>query len=80
MITIIEMDRVVGVRDQIGDQSTGIAGSCTFLNYAVWENVSVFRAAFGNPEFQRKLAAYPDSATASPHIFRKMAVEGLCVG
>lgn len=57
----------------------GIAGSCTFLNYAIWESVAAFRAAFGNPVFQSKLAAYPDSATGSPHLFRKMAVEGLCV-
>ena len=58
----------------------GIAGSATFLNYAVWENVAAFRAAFGNPEFQAKLAQYPDSTTASPHLFRKLAVSGICVG
>jgi heme-degrading monooxygenase HmoA len=57
----------------------GIAGSTTFLNYAVWESVAHFRAAFGNPAFQAKLGAYPDSATSSPHLFRKLAVSGLCV-
>jgi heme-degrading monooxygenase HmoA len=30
----------------------GIAGSCTFLNYAVWESVDRFRAAFTHPEFR----------------------------
>ncbi|ACB95832.1 antibiotic biosynthesis monooxygenase family protein [Beijerinckia indica] len=57
----------------------GIAGSCTFLNYAIWESVEAFRTAFGNPVFQSKLAAYPSSATASPHLFRKLAVANICV-
>jgi heme-degrading monooxygenase HmoA len=57
----------------------GIAGSGTFMNYAIWESVGAFRAAFGSPEFRTKLAQYPDTAIASPHLFRKVAVEGLCV-
>jgi heme-degrading monooxygenase HmoA len=57
----------------------GIGGSATYLNYAVWESVGAFRAAFGNPTFQSKLQHYPDGATGSPHLFRKMAVEGLCI-
>lgn len=57
----------------------GIAGSGTFLNYAVWETVAHFRAAFTNPEFQAQLAHYPESVTASPHLFRQVAVPGICV-
>ncbi len=57
----------------------GIAGSGTFLNYAVWETTAHFRAAFASPEFQARLGAYPESATVSPHLFRKMAVPGICV-
>lgn len=57
----------------------GIAGSGTFLNYAVWESTTHFRAAFANPEFWAQLGAYPDSATVSPHLFRKVAVPGICV-
>lgn len=57
----------------------GITGSGTFLSYAVWESVSAFRAAFASPTFQAKLGHYPDSATGAPHLFRKMAVGGLCV-
>lgn len=57
----------------------GIAGSGTFLNYAVWQSVAHFREAFANPEFQAQLGAYPDSATASPHLFRKVEVPGICV-
>ena len=56
----------------------GIAGSGVFLNYAVWESVSDFRAAFANPEFRARLSVYPESATVSPHLFRKIAVPGIC--
>ena len=56
----------------------GTAGSGTFLNYAVWDSVAAFRAAFTNPEFQARLADYPASATASPHLFRTVAVPGIC--
>ena len=57
----------------------GIAGSGTFLNYAVWQSVAHFREAFAKPEFRAQLGAYPDSATASPHLFRKVEVPGICV-
>lgn len=57
----------------------GIAGSGTFLNHAVWETVAHFRAAFTNPEFQAQLTHYPESVTASPHLFRQVAVPGICV-
>jgi heme-degrading monooxygenase HmoA len=56
----------------------GIGGSGVFMNYAVWDSVAGFRAAFTNPEFQARLADYPESATASPHLVRKVAVPGLC--
>ena len=57
----------------------GIGGSCVFLNYAVWESVAHFKGAFNNPEFQSQLQYYPSSAVASPHLFRKVAVAGVCV-
>lgn len=57
----------------------GIAGSGIFLNYAVWESVAHFRSAFGNPEFRARLGTYPESVTTSPHLFRKVAVPGICV-
>ncbi len=56
-----------------------IGGSSTFVNYAVWENVASFRAAFTNPEFQKRIGDYPESAVASPHLFKKLAVPGHCV-
>jgi heme-degrading monooxygenase HmoA len=57
----------------------GIAGSGVFCNYAVWESVQAFRDAFGDPRFQATFARYPDSTVASPHLFQKLAVPGICV-
>ena len=56
-----------------------IGESPTYLNYAVWELTADFRAAFSHPEFRAKLSAYPPSAVASPHLFQKIAVPGVCV-
>jgi heme-degrading monooxygenase HmoA len=57
----------------------GVAGSGVFFNYAVWESVEAFRNAFGDPHFQATFAQYPDSTVASPHLFQKVAVPGICV-
>ncbi|CAB3724910.1 antibiotic biosynthesis monooxygenase family protein [Paraburkholderia rhynchosiae] len=56
-----------------------IGDSPTYLNYAVWESTAHFRAAFTHPEFRAKLSSYPSSAVASPHLFQKVAVPGICV-
>jgi heme-degrading monooxygenase HmoA len=58
----------------------GIAGSTVFLNYAVWESVAHFRAAFNNPDFKAALNHYPSSAIASPHLFKRLSIPNLCVG
>jgi heme-degrading monooxygenase HmoA len=57
-----------------------IGGSNLFLNYAVWESVAHFRAAFTHPDFRRALESYPSSAIASPHLFSRIAVPNLCTG
>jgi heme-degrading monooxygenase HmoA len=57
----------------------GIAGSSVFVNYAVFESTEHFRRASNNPEFQSKLTQYPASIVVSPHIFKKVAVPGICV-
>ena len=56
-----------------------VGDSPTYLNYAVWETVSQYRAAFTNPEFRATLSAYPASTKAFPHLFQKVAVPGACV-
>ena len=57
----------------------GIAGSSTYMNYAVWDSVACFRDAFSHPEFQSRIADYPASAVARPHLFKKLAVANHCV-
>jgi heme-degrading monooxygenase HmoA len=44
----------------------GIAGSGAFLNYAVWESVAHFRAAFANPEFRARRANTPRTRRQVP--------------
>lgn len=56
-----------------------IGESPTYLNYAVWESTAAFRAVFTHPEFRAKIAVYPASAAASPHLFQKVGVAGICV-
>ena len=58
----------------------GIAGSTVLMNYAVWESVAHFRAAFNHPEFKQSLERYPSSTIASPHLFTRLSVSNLCVG
>lgn len=58
----------------------GIGGSCVFVNYAVWESTTHFKNAVNkimNPE--DRMSEYPPSTTASPHLFKKIAINGLCV-
>lgn len=71
------------MKEQPGYISTqmhkAIGGSATYLNYAVWESAESFRNAFTNPEFQKRIGMYPESATVSPHLFKTLAVAGHCV-
>ena len=53
--------------------------SSMFMNYAIWELVDSFRQAFSHPEFKSRMAQYPASAVASPHLFQKLAVANVCV-
>ena len=55
-----------------------VGESSMFFNYAVWESVADFRAAFSNPEFKNTLGHYPSSAVTSPHLFEKIAVPNCC--
>lgn len=57
----------------------GTGGSGVFINYAVWESVEHLKQALSDPAFGSALARYPDSVVASPHLFRKVAVPGICV-
>jgi heme-degrading monooxygenase HmoA len=56
-----------------------IGDSSAYVNYAVWESTAHYRTAFTHPEFKASLAAYPPSVVATPHLFQKVAVPGICV-
>lgn len=55
-----------------------VGDSSMFLNYAIWDSVADFRAAFSHPDFQNALSHYPSSAVAAPHLFEKVAVPNCC--
>lgn len=87
-----EIDRAIEARSddaaftqrQPGFLSTqlhrGVAGSATLINVATWESASALRKAFSTPEFQSRLARYPDGTVTSPHVFTKVSVPGICGG
>lgn len=70
------------MKKQPGYMSTqlhkAVGESCMYLNYAIWDSVADFRAAFSNPEFQTALSHYPSSAVTAPHLFEKIAVPDCC--
>jgi quinol monooxygenase YgiN len=57
----------------------GISGSGVFVIYAVWESTALLKKALSNIDLKELLSGYPTSAVASPHIFKKIAVPGICV-
>jgi quinol monooxygenase YgiN len=59
----------------------GIGKSTVFVNYAVWESLEHFNKAVDNvigPDFESQLSKYPKSLVVSPHLFKKVAVPGIC--
>jgi heme-degrading monooxygenase HmoA len=57
----------------------GTAGSSTFVNLAIWESARELGEAFRSREFQQRAARYPEGTIAAPHVFKKVAVPGICV-
>lgn len=57
----------------------GIGASGIFVNYTVWESTTQFRNAVNKSGFQSFLSNYPEDTIISPHIFKKVAVPGICV-
>src|SRR5271165_1971995 len=80
---IIWQDDAAFMKRQPGFISTqlhrALGESPTYLNYAVWESNAAFRAAFSHPDFLARISRYPASVVATPHLFRKVAVPGICV-
>nr|WP_011608142.1 antibiotic biosynthesis monooxygenase family protein [Novosphingobium sp. KA1]BAF03476.1 hypothetical protein [Novosphingobium sp. KA1] len=57
----------------------GVGAPNVIVNYAVFESMDAYRAAFRNPEFQATIAKSPEGAVMSPVLLQKLAVEGVCV-
>ena len=57
----------------------GIGGSSTFFNYVVWESAEHFKQAFNGPEFRSSMADVLPNTVMSLHLFKKVAVPGICV-
>jgi heme-degrading monooxygenase HmoA len=57
----------------------GIGGSTTFVNYVIWESAAHFKQAFIRPEFRSNMANVLPNTVMSPHLFKKVAVPGICV-
>ena len=60
----------------------GVGKSTVFINYAVWESMKHYKNAVNkviSPDFQSILSKYPVSLVVSPHLFKKVAVSGICV-
>ena len=57
----------------------GIAGSSTFVNYVVWESAAHFKQAFNREEFKSNMVSVLPNTVMSPHLFKKVAVPGICV-
>ena len=63
----------------------GIGKSSVFINYAVWESIEQYKEAINklvfSSETQSGLLKYDDdSLVISPHLFKKVAVTGICKG
>ena len=58
----------------------GIGGSGAFMTYAVWESAAHFKRAVNNVMNPNdRMPAFPASTITSPHLFKKIAVPGICV-
>jgi heme-degrading monooxygenase HmoA len=57
----------------------GIAGSSIFINYAIWESAAHLKNAVNKVDVQTRISKYPPTVVISPHIFKKVAVPGICV-
>ena len=57
----------------------GIGGSSTFFNYVVWESAEHFKRAFNRPESRSSMADLLPNTVMSPHLFKKVAIPGICV-
>lgn len=56
----------------------GTAESQLLVNVASWESTEALFRAHSDPKFREKAGKFPDGIIAYPHIFEKIAIEGVC--
>jgi len=59
----------------------GLGKSHVFINYAVWQSLEHYQKALDNVighDFQSVLSKYPKNLVVSPHLFKKVAIPGIC--
>ena len=57
----------------------GIAGSRVYMSYHIFESTAAIKEQYKNPSFPSKLSEYPACIVTSNHVFKKVAVPGICV-
>lgn len=57
----------------------GTANSQLLVNIGVWESTEALARAHSNPKFRENASRFPEGIVAYPHIYRKIAVKGVCV-
>lgn len=57
----------------------GIAGSRVYMSYHIFESTAAIKEQYRNPGFPSKLSEYPAGIVTSNHVFKKVAVPGICV-
>ena len=60
-----------------------VGKSSVFINYAVWESMEIYKEAVNkilfNSEPQSRVLKYDDDTLViSPHLFKKIAIPGIC--
>ncbi|KAL4946605.1 hypothetical protein BDV06DRAFT_181915 [Aspergillus oleicola] len=56
-----------------------VGGSDMMLNYAVWESTAALKAFYETDDFKESLENYPEGTESRIVVYRKQAIEGVCV-
>jgi heme-degrading monooxygenase HmoA len=57
----------------------GVGGSNLLMNVAVWESSGALARAFADPAFHTEVHQYPEGVRILPHVYRRIAVGGVCI-
>ena len=77
--SVVEISKLVSGGAISSQLHKGIAGSHVFMSYHVFESTEAIKQLYNSPDFQSKVSEYPASTIVSLHVFKKVAVSGICV-